>query len=229
MIEIEGYGIKIIRKPIRHIYFKVNPKTKTIFISAPKQISSDQLNQVILSKKPWLLKQVSKKIARKTDIKDDVLGDSSIMFMGQKYPIKITYQTGQPFIDKNGDSHFSLYLKPGSTLIDIQHLINTWYRKELDKRISLIIEKWQPVMGVQIKEFKTKKMKTRWGSCNITARRIWLNFHLVKLDHEFLEYVVVHELVHLLEKRHNARFKNFMTQFIPHWPDLKKQLNEYSL
>lgn len=229
LVEIEGYGIKIIRKNIRHIYFKLDPQTKTMVVSAPKHMGSDQLNQVILSKKQWVLKQASKKVNSKTDIKEAVSFDTPILFMGEKYPIKIQYQTGHPFIEKNADHCLAVHVNPGSNIADIQSLIDTWYRKELKKLILPIIEKWQPVMNVQVKEFNVKKMKTRWGSCNIPACRIWLNFHLIKLDHKFLEYVVVHEMVHLMEKGHNARFKNLMTRFLPQWPELKKQLNQYML
>ncbi|MBU1195875.1 MAG: M48 family metallopeptidase [Proteobacteria bacterium] len=228
LIEIEGYGIKIIRKNIRHIYFKLDPRTKTMIVSAPKQIGTDQLNQVILSKTQWVLKQVSKPSESKINIKEDVSFDKPVLFLGRKYPVRIFYQTGHPFIEKT-EQYLAVYIHPDARISDIQDLLDTWYRKELKRLIVPIIEKWQPVLNVQIKEFNVKKMKTRWGSCNIKACRIWLNFYLIKLDHRLLEYVVVHEMAHLLEKGHNARFKNLMTQFIPQWPEYKKQLNQYML
>ncbi len=108
-------------------------------------------------------------------------------------------------------------------------LLDDWCRKEIKKSILLILEKWQPLIGVRIRQFGVRKMKTRWGSCNINAARIWLNLKLIHLPPQFLEYVTVHEMVHLLERGHNARFKGFMDRFIPDWRNLKKELGKFSL
>ncbi len=100
-----------------------------------------------------------------------------------------------------------------------------WYRKQLKPRIARFIESWEPVLGVSIDQFGVRKMKTRWGSCNIGAKRIWLNLALIKYPEKYLEYVVVHEMIHLIERGHNQRFKSLMDRFVPNWRQLKKELN----
>ncbi len=227
--KIDGYDLRIIKKPIKHIYFKVYPQTKKIVISAPLRISSDDLNRAFLSKKQWLDKQISKKIIPKPALNKTFSHNETILFMGKAYPVKVIYKSCSPKVIKHNDEFIQLFVRPGTKTIQIQSIIDTWYRYEIKKAINSIIYKWEPVLGVRINEFRVKKMRTRWGSCNIVARRIWLNFHLIKLDEKFLEYVVVHEMIHLLEKKHNARFKHLMSKFIPQWPDLKQQLNLHAL
>lgn len=104
-----------------------------------------------------------------------------------------------------------------------------WYRQQLKVILPDLIAKWEPVIGVQISSFGVKKMRTKWGSCNISARRIWLNVELAKKPQHCLEYIVVHEMVHLLEKHHNARFIGFMDQFLPQWRTYRDELNRYPL
>lgn len=104
-----------------------------------------------------------------------------------------------------------------------------WYRQQLKQEIPVLIAKWEPVVGVSISSWGIKKMRTKWGSCNISAKRIWLNVELAKKPSHCLEYIVVHEMVHLLERHHNARFIGFMDQFLPQWRSYREELNRYPL
>lgn len=122
-----------------------------------------------------------------------------------------------------------LYVRPKSSCEKREKILSAWYRSQLKAEIALLLEKWEPCMGVKTREFGVKKMKTRWGSCNTRAKRIWINLSLIRLAPCFLEYVLVHELVHLLERNHNQRFHSFMDQFVPNWPILKKELNQFRL
>jgi len=177
-VSFGNYSFEIVKKKIKHIYFRVYPAKEKIVVSAPVHLDSETLHKAILSKSAWLNKQISKG----KNIK----------------PITVkTVTTGEKVLFKES--------------------------------IGRHIARWQPVMGVKVNEYGVRKMKTRWGSCNINAGRIWLNFALIKLTDPFLEYVIVHEMVHLLERKHNTRFKGFMDQFIPDWRKLKKELDLFSL
>ncbi|NTV90617.1 MAG: M48 family metallopeptidase, partial [Clostridiales bacterium] len=118
-----------------------------------------------------------------------------------------------------------LKLPPGYSKEKREKLVNEWLRRNLHKEIPALLEKWQPIIGVKILDWGIKNMKTRWGTCNIKARRIWLNLRLAQKPRECLEYVVVHELVHLLERKHNKVFKDYMSRFIPEWKLIKAGLN----
>nr|NJM04694.1 M48 family metallopeptidase [Desulfobacula sp.] len=151
------------------------------------------------------------------------------LFKGRAFPLKVIEQDqGKPACIFQED-HIRLMVKPGSTPFDRQGLIDGWCRKEMQQALPLVIDKWEPLIGVKVCRFGVRKMKTRWGSCNTHAARIWLNLSLVHLPPRFLEYVTVHEMVHLLERGHNARFKGFMDRFIPDWRNLKKELKSYRL
>ncbi len=107
--------------------------------------------------------------------------------------------------------------------------MNNWYRRQLQDQIPPLLENWQRVIGVQVDSWQIKQMKTRWGTCNIEARRIWLNLELAKKPDHCLEYVIVHELVHLLERHHNARFIGIVSKFMPHWRSYRDELNRFPL
>lgn len=205
------------------------PQKQTILVSAPAHLDPETLNQAILSKKDWIIRQVNKRAARQPSPEKTYTTGEGFLFQGKAYPLRVMEQEqGKPACIFR-DEYIQLIVKPGSTLFDRQSLIDGWCRKEMQKAVSLILEQWEPLIGVKIRQFGVRKMKTRWGSCNITAARIWLNLSLIHLPPRFLEYVTVHEMVHLLERGHDARFKGFMDRFIPDWCDLKKELGRFSL
>jgi len=192
------------------------------------------LNKAILSKSHWLNNQIKKGSIKKTSIdepvtvKEYITGDK-LLFKGKDYSLIVDNQDTRPKVYIRPDNRIQLIVKPTSDVVAREKMIIAWYRKELKRSAGFYIAKWQPEIGVRVKAFNVRKMKTRWGSCNIQAKRIWLNLFLIKLAPCFLEYVVVHEMVHLLERKHNARFKKYMDHFIPHWKKLKKELNQFSL
>ncbi len=202
---------------------------QTILVSAPAHLDPEILNQAILSKKDWIIRQVNKRTARQPAPEKTYVTGENFLFQGKAYPLSVMEQEQEKPSCIFRDEYIQLIVKPGSTLFDRQSLIDGWCRKEIQKAVPLILEKWEPLIGVIIRQFGVRKMKTRWGSCNINAARIWLNLSLIHLPPRFLEYVTVHEMVHLLERGHNARFKGFMDRFIPDWRDLKKELGRFSL
>ncbi|MCD6201832.1 MAG: M48 family metallopeptidase, partial [Bacteroidales bacterium] len=122
-------------------------------------------------------------------------------------------------------SKIELHVRPGTSTEKRQEVLDDWYRKELKKVIPGMIRKWEKKMGVTVNEFGVKKMRTRWGTCNPEAKRIWLNLELAKKPPECLEYIVVHEMVHLLERSHNERFIKYMNEFMPKWKFFRDELN----
>jgi len=191
-------------------------------------MDEETLDNIIFSRLDWLKDQVKKApIADPDPVKTYTTGEE-LLFKGNRCFLYV-HQGNRSRVLVSGENQIHLVVKPGTDVYQREKLIHAWYRKELKQSIAMVVAKWQPRMGVVVNEFNVRKMKTRWGSCNINARRIWLNLALIKLADPFLEYVTVHEMVHLLEKNHNARFKNFMDQFIPDWKKFKKQMNQVRL
>lgn len=118
-----------------------------------------------------------------------------------------------------------LYVKPRTSFEKKQKIIDDWYRNQLKELTIPIVEKWESVMGVSVNEIGVRKMKTKWGTCNNETKRIWLNLELAKKPFHCIEYIIVHELVHLLERNHNERFLTYMDKFMPEWRTLRQELN----
>ena len=137
--------------------------------------------------------------------------------MGKRLRLNVTERTGKHQVVQKGANRLQLYVNPGTTPENRQRLLNEWYREQLKARVPPLLAAWEKKIGVKASFWGVKKMKTKWGSCNIEARRIWLNLDLACKPPECLEYILVHELVHLLERNHNDRFRAFMDEFMPNW------------
>ena len=133
--------------------------------------------------------------------------------------------SGKQYVEINNKKDINLYVRANSTKEKREKIMLEWYREELKNLIPSYIEKWEPIMGVKVEDFGVKQMKTKWGSCNIGAKRIWINLELAKKTPRCLEYIVVHEMVHLLERKHNDIFKGYMDKFLPNWRSIKAELN----
>ena len=144
--------------------------------------------------------------------------------MGVRYLLKVVERDSKQSVAIKHDN-LILQVKPDTNAEHRQILLQEWYRAQLKALVPHYIAKWEKIMGVQVSEFGIKKMKTKWGTCNTAAKRIWINLELAKKPLECLEYIVVHEMVHLLERSHNARFIAYMNQFLPQWRNLKEELN----
>ncbi len=224
-----SFNVEIVQKRIKNIYFRVHPQKQTIVVSAPVHLGPEALNRAILSKKNWILRQVNKKESSPPSPEKTYTEGEDFIFKGKVYFLKVLEKDQRQDVFIFNDEYIHLIVKPGSGILERKALLEGLCREEMKKSVISILEKWQPLIGVKIRQFGVRKMKTRWGSCNINAARIWLNLKLIRLSPEFLEYVTVHEMVHLLEKGHNARFKSFMDRFIPGWRNLKKELQQFSL
>ncbi len=145
-------------------------------------------------------------------------------YKGVGYLLNVIYRKGFPKVVIRNGGYIDLYVREGSITAQREKVMTEWYRKQLKQELPSLIAKWEEIIGVKIKEYNVKQMKTRWGTCNVSARRIWINLELAKKPEHCLEYLVVHEMVHLLERRHNAHFKSQMDKFVPQWRDYKKEL-----
>ena len=222
---VDGNSIQVTRKRIKTIRLKVNTATKQIRVSCPHRVSEQELIDFIQSKRNWIEKHLTKKIPTHVQPKEVNFEEGdTIFFKGEEYELVI--RTGSRKTSVNiDDRRIIISSKSKLDRTKRERAIYEFFRKYLKREIPKLIEKWEPIMGVSVAEFGVKRMKTRWGTCNIRARRIWLSLALAEKTSELLEYVVVHEMVHLHERLHNQRFKNFMTLYLPNWKQLQSQLN----
>lgn len=228
-LDVSPFSLEVVRKRIKHIYFRVYPHQKKILVSVPIRLSHEELEKAVLSKKEWLLRQIKRAESHQPQKLLKFLTENAVWFRGRQYPVKIcpAAGSGRRTVLENG--RIKIDIKRGASPEQAEKRLENWLRKQLTREIGILVEKWVPAIGVKVAEYRVRKMKTRWGSCNIRVRRIWLNLALVHLPVEFLEYVVVHEMVHLLERKHNQRFKSYMDIFIPDWRQMKAQMDQFVL
>ena len=138
--------------------------------------------------------------------------------------LKVIEHNLAPFL-KLKHNTIELYIRPKTDTAKRKEILDQWYRTKLKEMIPILITKWEKVMAVEVKDFGIKKMKTKWGTCTIEAQRIWLNLELAKKPTNYLEYIIIHEMTHLLERNHNSRFVALMNQFMPNWREVKEELN----
>jgi len=158
-----------------------------------------------------------------------MVSGESHYFQGRRYLLDVVERNGGPPVRLRGNRTLELAARPGASAGERKATLERWYRRVLRPEIAVLIEKWQPVIGVEVDHWGIKKMKTRWGTCNTEARRIWLNLELAKKPPQCLEYIVVHELVHLLERHHNDHFRALMDEFLPPWRLHRAELNRAPL
>lgn len=227
-MKIDDLQIDVVRKNIKHLYIRVYPPNGEVRIICPQQIDESTIRQFVTTKIDWIRKkQVKFQTQPRKPIRECVSGEI-YYFKGDRYTINVIYHQAAPKVIIE-QSDLNLYVRYGSISEQRSQIVRNWYRQQLKAELPSLITKWEQIIDVKVNDWGIKKMRTRWGTCNVQARRIWLNLELIKLPHHCLEYVVVHELVHLLERKHNQRFWGFMTKFMPHWRQYQSELNRFPL
>lgn len=229
-LRVGNEEIDVQRKRIKHLYLGVSRDDGRLKVSAPLRVSDAALAAFVLSKQHWINKQRTN--LRALQVKSahaelQYVSGEPHFYRGDRYHLNVIHEKSSPRVAIRDNQYLDIYIHESTSKDQRRKLLSQWYRHELKQLVPPLIEKWQPVMGVKVKEWQIKQMKTRWGSCNIAAQRIWLNLELIKKPAICLEYVVVHELVHLLESSHNARFKSYMDRFMPNWREHKRLLNHF--
>lgn len=224
-IQIAGITVDVVRKDIKHLHLAVYPPTGRVRIAAPLRTSEDSIRLFAVSKLRWIRRHQKNFREQPRQSPREYVGGESHYFQGRRYRLRIHERRGRnEVIIKNRD-YIDLYVRPGATREQRARVLREWYRRELKALIPGLITKWESRMGVQVADWGVKSMRTQWGSCNIEARRIWLNLELAKHPLDGLEYVIVHEMTHLLERHHNKRFRGLLDAFLPGWEALKARLN----
>ena len=157
-----------------------------------------------------------------------VTGESHY-FEGRRYRIDVTEREGPPTVRLLNNTKLALCVRPGTNRDKREAILHQWYRRQLRSRVPALLAKWEPKVGMQVAEVHIRKMKTHWGTCNREACRIWLNLELVKKPSSCLEYIVVHEMAHLIERSHNDRFRDLMDRLMPQWRMYRDELNRAPL
>lgn len=227
--KISDLEIQTVKKDIKNIHLAVYPPNGRVRVAVPKNTTDEQIELLVISKIPWIKRQQSKFNRQERQTKREYVSGESHYFMGYRYLLNVVPTDSPRKIEINRKTHIDMYVKPTATLEKREALMNNFYRIQLTNQIPDLIKKWKKITEVDIKEFRIKKMKTKWGSCNPQDQRVWFNLELAKKPLHCLEYVLVHEMTHFLEKKHNEKFKSLMKSFMPEWNKIKDELNNRTL
>ena len=218
-------SVDVVRKDIKNMHLAVYPPTGRVRIAAPLRIDDEAVRLFAISKMGWIRKRQRSFTEQERQSPREFKERESHYFNGRRYLLKVIESSKPATIVLRYKTYIEMYVKPDTSTEQRQTLMNEWYRKELKKVIPPLIEKWESQMGVTVSDWQVKQMKTKWGTCNIEASRIWINLELAKKPIHCLEYIIVHEMIHLLERHHNDIFLAYMEKFLPNWKHIKDELN----
>lgn len=221
--------VSVLKKAVKNLHLNVLPPHGKVRVSVPPSMDDDAIRVFIASKLPWINRQIEKFKSQPRESKREYMTGESHYFQGKRYLLHIVESEGRAKVEIRNKKYLDLHIRKDSSSAERERVLTEWYRKELKKQVPVLLEKWEKIMGVKANEWRVKYMKTKWGTCNSQAKRIWLNLELAKKPLRCLEYIIVHELAHLLERSHNERFVAYMDKFMPEWRVRKEELNKFIL
>lgn len=224
-ISVGQFEIEVVRKNIKNMHLAVYPPTGRIRLAAPIKTDADVVRLFAVSKLGWIKKHVKNFEAQPRETPREYVSGESHYFKGKRYQLRVTETTAAQKVMVKGTKVIEMQVRPSSTHEQRATLLKEWYREQLKKQLPQFIEKWETKIGVKCKSWGVKQMRTKWGTCTVASKRIWLNLELAKKPHICLEYIVCHELIHLLERNHNDRFVSLINKHMPKWRLHREELN----
>lgn len=216
-ITVSDIPVEVVRKNIKNLHLGVYPPEGAVRISVPKHVSDDNARLAVVSRLPWIKKQQEEFRKQPRQSERHFVSGESHYFKGKRYILDVTERKGEHRIELSSNAKIAMFVNPGTTQHNRQLVMDKWYRRTMKADVSALLDKWLPLIDRPLSGWGIKRMKTKWGSCNNSAGRIWLNLELAKKSPECLEYILVHELVHLHERHHNENFVSLMDKLLPHW------------
>lgn len=224
-VSIGGFEVDVVRKPIKNLHLGVYPPHGRIRVAAPLEMGDEAVRLAIVTRLAWIKRQQAKFAAQPRQSERRYVSGETHFFLGQRYRLnlKAGAKAGQVRI-RNGKI-IDLYVREGSDPASRERVFLDWYRRELRARARPLVERWAAEYGIATPIWGIKRMKTKWGTCNIEARRVWLNLELIKKPPRCLEYVIIHELAHFFERSHSERFVVLLDRMLPQWRIIRGELN----
>jgi len=227
LLIISGIPVDVNKKSVKNMCLYVKPPNGEVTVSAPLSTSNEAIELFVHTKVSWIKKQIKRFNFQSRHSKREYVSGETLYVWGKQYYLQIEYG-GRNSLKLSGDKAI-LTVRENSTAVQREKFIREWYRKLLKVEIERLLPKWEKITGLKCNSWQIKYMTTRWGSCKPKARKLCLNLQLAKSPLECLEYIILHELAHILEKHHNERFKSFIGKYMPMWKEIKSTLNDQTL
>jgi predicted metal-dependent hydrolase len=224
-IVVSGVRVMIVRKDIKNLHLGVYPPNGRVRVATPLRVSDEAVRLAVVGKLGWIRRQQGRFEDQSRQSERQMVNGESHYFLGHRYRLRVVPAEGRPSVLLRGKTVLELQAPPRSTAEERRRVLCNWYRRQLRTLAAPLVEKWQARLQVQVESWSIRKMKTKWGTCNREARRIWLNLELAKKPEHCLEYILVHELAHLIERVHSDRFIAIMDEHLPGWRLRRAELN----
>lgn len=228
-LAILGMPVDVVRKDIKNLHVAVHPPTGRVRVATPLRLDDGAVRVAIISRLGWIRRQQARFIDQVRESQRELLTGESIYFRGRRFRLEVIEDSGRPGVRVSNNSRIQLRCTPGADRDQREARLNQWYRERLREQIPALLRKWEQKLKVDVAEVRIRRMKTKWGSCNPEARRIWLNLELSKKPVSSLEYVLVHEMTHFRERRHGEGFRKTMDVMMPGWHLQRDELNRAPL
>jgi predicted metal-dependent hydrolase len=227
-IVVSGIPVQLIRKPIKNLHLGVYPPNGRVRVATPLRLSDDAVRLAVVGKLGWIKRQRARFEAQPRQSMREMVSGESHYFFGRRYRLRVIHRAAPGKVVLRGRA-MEIHVPQEASSLQRFRLLSRWYRERLREQAEPLLQKWQKAMGVELAEWGIKRMKTKWGTCNPNARRIWLNLELAKKPIQCLEYLIVHELAHLIERRHSERFIALLDKHLPDWKARRTLLNAQPL
>lgn len=216
VMHVQGIVVEVTRKDVKHVRISIHPPGGEVRVSAPRHVRDAEIARILEARMSWIVRKQAEVAARETQPHLEFVTGEMHAFAGQRYRLVVIEDAGRPAVNLVGDT-MEMRVPPGASAGQRAAVLERWYRKQLGERLTPLVSRWSERLGVDVPEVRIRRMKTRWGSCNVRAKRIWLNLELAGRPASSLEYVVVHELAHLIEPGHGPRFWALVERHLPGW------------
>jgi predicted metal-dependent hydrolase len=228
-ITVSGLPVEIVRKAIKNLHLGVYPPNGRVRVAAPVRVRDEAVRLAVISRLGWIKRQRRRFHSQERQSAREYVSRESHYFLGRRYLLNVIESNGPSRISRKGHTTLELQIPKRTGRHRREQILLGWYRKNLKSLILPLIEKWEAKIGTKVESWGVRRMKTKWGSCNSVDRRVWLNLELAKKPVRCLEYILVHEMVHLIERHHNDQFTILMDQFLPNWRQRRDELNHAPL
>lgn len=228
-IEVGDLRVEVVRKEIKNLHLAVYPPNGRVRIAIPHRIDDDAVRLAVITRLGWIRRQQAAFARQERQSRREMVTGESHYVWGRRYRLQVIEAVGRPAVRLANNRTLELRVRPGASREQRSDLLQRWYRRQLREVIPGLIAKWEPILGVTVADWRVRVMKQRWGSCRVETGRIWINPELAKKSPQCLEYIVVHEMVHLLERLHTDRFRALMDRHLPQWESVRAELNRAPL
>lgn len=223
-LTVRGIDVDVVYKDIKNLHIGVYPPVGRVRVAAPERLDDDQVRLAVIQRLPWIKRQREElQATERQSLREMVTGESHYVW-GNRLRLKVVERPGRPHIEIDGN-RLLLYARPEDTAEQRRALLDQWYRDQLRQALPELISTWEERLELSVPKWSIRRMKTKWGSCNRESRHIWFNTELAKKHPNCLEYILVHEMAHYLERSHGERFTKLMDGFLPDWRSRRDQLN----